>query len=223
MVSRKNNILVDSAKNESEVIEAIIFDLGNVLIDLDHKIAARRISMFSSKSAPEIYSLFFDSNLTELFEEGKISPLQFFLRVKEMLELKIEYAEFVPIWNEIFFVTRRNIYVYNLARRLKANYRLALLSNINILHFEYLKKKFPIFDVFHHIIASYEIGAVKPKPLIYQKALKILDVPGERVFYTDDRKELIESAEALGIKAAVFKDPKQLEKDLLNSGIILDS
>jgi len=204
---------------DNNKIKAIIFDLGNVLVDFNHKRAAERISKFTDKSPQEIFNLFFDSELTGLFEEGRISPQEFFLKVKEMLNLKLDYDGFVPIWNGIFFLTEKNLAVYNLAKQLKNCYKLALLSNINILHFDYLKKKFPVFDAFHNIITSYEVGFRKPHPLIYKKTLSVLEASPNQVFYTDDRPELAESAKELGIRGFVFRGIEQLKKDLINSGI----
>jgi putative hydrolase of the HAD superfamily len=201
-------------------IKAIIFDLGGVLIDFDHTLAAKRISKFTHKSPEEIYELFFDSKLTGDFEEGKVSPRDFFQGVKEKLSLGLDFTQFVPIWNEIFFLTDKNHKVYNLACALKNKYRLALLSNINVLHYEYLRRNFSFFDAFDKLITSCELGFRKPHPLIYEKALRILGVLPEEVFYTDDRKELVESAKELGIKAVVFKDVEQLKGDLLEAGIV---
>src|SRR3989338_4529876 len=96
-------------------IKGIIFDLGNVLLDFNHMIAAEKLSGFTDKSGKEIYDLFFDSQKTQLFEEGKISASEFFKGVKEELNLKIHYQEFVPIWDEIFYFTDKNLQVYNLA------------------------------------------------------------------------------------------------------------
>lgn len=203
-------------------IKAIIFDLGNVLIDFDHKRAAAGIAKFTEKSGQEIYDLFFDSQSTCLFEEGRILPQEFFLKVREMLNLKIDYATFLTIWNEIFFFTEKNLKVYNLARCLKSNYKVALLSNINILHFEYIKRTFPIFDAFHNIITSFEVGFRKPHPLIYQEALKLLGAPPQNVFYTDDRIDLVESASLLGIRSFVFLGIEQLERNLLENSVVIN-
>jgi putative hydrolase of the HAD superfamily len=204
---------------DNNKINVIIFDLGNVLVDFNHRIAADRISKFTEKSPDEIFNIFFDSELTGLFEEGKISPKDFFSKIKDMLNLELDYDAFLPIWNEIFFLTKENLAVYNLAKQLKNNYKIALLSNINILHFDYLKEKFPVFDAFHNIIASYEVGARKPHPLIYKKTLDILESLPRQVFYTDDRPELAQSAKELGIRGFVFRGIEQLKEDLVNSGV----
>lgn len=200
-------------------IRAVIFDLGRVLIDFDHFQAARRISGFCDKKEDEIFQMFFDSPLTVSFGEGKISPLDFFAQVKKALDLKLDYAAFVPIWNEIFFLTEENKKVYHLAKKLRENYRVALLSNVNVLHFEFIKERFPILDAFHSIITSFEAGVGKPHPLIYRKALDALAVSAGDAFYTDDRAELVEESRKLGIRGFVFTGVEQLIKDLLASGI----
>lgn len=202
-------------------IKAVIFDLGNVLVDFDHRIAARRISRFCDKSAEEIYKLFFDSRLTGLFEEGKVSPEDFFRQVKETLNLNLDYDNFLFVWNEVFFLTARNRQVYELAKALRGRYKTALISNANVLHYEHVKKYFPILDAFDHISVSYEIGVRKPDPLIYQKTMEALGVSADEVFYTDDREDLIQEAKSLGIHAFLFKDALRLSQDLRDSGVDL--
>lgn len=208
--------------NEENHIRAVIFDLGNVLINFDHRIAAKKISEFTKKDPQEIYSLFFDSGLTALFEEGKISPQDFFLKVKEALGASLSYEQFLSIWNRIFFLTKENQAVHDLAGGLASRYRVALLSNINILHFEYLKKNFSIFDPFRYVITSFEAGFRKPDPLIYRQALEKINVLPQEAFYTDDRPELIAGASRLGIQGFVFRGIEQLKKDLMDLGVKLD-
>ncbi len=200
-------------------IKAIIFDLGRVLIDFDYTIAAKKIFQFSNKSPEEVFDLFFDSGLTALFEQGKISADKFFAEVKEMIGLNLDYNSFLPIWNEIFYLNPKNQEVYRLAKALSQKYKMALLTNINILHFGYLKENFPIFDAFHYIIPSFELGFTKPDRKIYLKTLDILGVAPQEAFYTDDRIELIEKAQELGIRAFHFQGIDKLKDDLQNAGI----
>ncbi|HTY45271.1 MAG TPA: HAD family phosphatase [Patescibacteria group bacterium] len=202
-------------------IKAVIFDLGRVLVDFDHTIAARRMAAYTAKDPGEIFAMFFDSELTGSFEEGKIAPREFFERVMELLRCNLTYEQFLPIWNEIFFLTDTNRAVYALASGLKQRFKVALVSNINRLHFEYLKDHFPIFDCFHCIVASYEVGVRKPDPKIYEQALKSLGVLPQETFYTDDRQELIAGASRLGIRSFVFRDIARLKKDMRANGIAL--
>jgi len=200
-------------------IKVILFDLGRVLIDFDHKRAAGRISAFCSKTPLEIYNLFFDSQVTLAFEAGKITPEEFYSRVKDMLNLNLSFNSFSSIWNDIFFLTPHNRSVFKLVNSLRSHYKTALLSNINTLHYEYLKKNFPVFGVFDNIFLSFELGLIKPDKEIYKKVIYKLNVHPEEIFYTDDRPELVESANSLGLRGYVFANFGQLMNDIQSAGI----
>jgi len=205
-------------------IKAAIFDLGNVLVDVDAKLAAVRVSRFAKKSPQEIYGLFFESQLTKDFEEGKISPEDLFLKVKSLLDLRASYEEFLTIWNQIFFVSENNRKVAELVIRLSADYRLAMVTNTNILHYNYLIRELPgLFTPFHHIITSFEAGARKPEPAIYRRALSLLKADPEETFYTDDRAELVDAANRLGIRGSVFTGFEKLNADLAGEGVQTDA
>ncbi|MDD5347161.1 MAG: HAD family phosphatase [Candidatus Omnitrophica bacterium] len=200
-------------------IKAVIFDLGRVLIDFDHRLSAQKISDLTGKSAEDVYRLFFDSRLIQRFEEGKLSADAFFREVKKLLGLEVAYDEFLPVWNRIFFLTEENKQVYALAKFLKKRYTVALLSNINCLHHAYLKETFPVFDAFHRIFTSYELGHIKPDPQIYCAVLAALAIQPHEAFYVDDRAELIEQAARLGIHSYIYKGVAQLKSDLASCGI----
>ena len=202
-------------------IKVILCDLGKVLVDFNHQIAAERISHFCVKSPQEIFKLFFDSSATNSFESGKISPLEFYNQVKEMLDLKLSYDSFVPIWNDMFFLSAKNRAVFGLVNNLRVNYKTAMLSNINILHYEYLKKNFPVFGVFDKVFLSFQLGSIKPDKKIYNLVIQDLGVSPQEIFYIDDRPELIESARSLGLASFVFADMPQLKRDLASVGIAL--
>jgi putative hydrolase of the HAD superfamily len=191
--------------------DAVICDLGNVLINFDHRIAVRKILAFTPKNEEDIYNLFFDSGLTELYEEGKISSDEFFHRVKEALELKIDYQAFLPVWNDIFFEVPLNLKMHEFLRTVKPKYKLCMISNLNESHFEFLKKKMGIFNIFDRLILSYEVGFRKPHPEIYKVALDFAKTVPSRMFYVDDRKDLVEAAGRLGIKGITFSDEEALE------------
>jgi len=210
-------------KNKAKEIKAVIFDLGNVLIGFDHTIAVKKILKHTPKKSRDIYDLFFDSDLTQEFEKGKTGTLEFFQQVKTALELKISYGEFLPIWNEIFFSKPES---EDFVGSLNSGIKLALLSNINQLHYEYIREEFSstigLFEP-DKIIPSFRTGFIKPDKEIYDLALKALDVPRESVVYVDDRLDLIEAALSYGIKSIQFKSAKELKQKFQDLGIIKDA
>ncbi|MDP2981595.1 MAG: HAD-IA family hydrolase [Candidatus Omnitrophota bacterium] len=192
--------------------EAVFSDLGNVLINFDHRIAVKKILALTPKKEEDIYQLFFDSGITKDYEEGKIGSLNFFKRVKESLELEIDYDMFLPIWNDIFFETPLNMRFQRFLKSVKGRYKLVMISNINEAHCEFLKKKMPIFGEFDKLILSYEVGFRKPSPEIYNAALRAVGAKNSDAFYIDDRADLIEAASGLGIKGMGFNGEESFKK-----------
>ena len=191
----------------------ILCDLGNCLVRFDHRIATRRILAFTDKDLDTIYQLFFDSALTKDYEEGRISSLDFFRRLKRRLNLgNLNFTIFKSIWNEIFF---DNEGMVELLRTLKKKYRLHMISNINELHYRYLLKKFPEhLRLFDKIFLSYEVGRRKPHRKIYLRAIQERGVKPQEVLYTDDRADLLKEAKKLGIQTVLFKNVEDFKKQL---------
>lgn len=209
-------------------IRTIIFDLGNVLVGFDHRIAVNRILRYTKKSAEEIYDLFFDSQITRDFEKGKLSPLDFFAKVKDTLGLNISWNEFLPIWNEIFFPkSDTEEFILSLGcpkdasdTKTHSNIKLVLLSNINKLHYDYVKNNFySAISLFDEVIPSYMTGFIKPEKEIYDLAFAHSGATLENSLYIDDRLDLVEAARSYGIKSIRFQNIQQLKQEFQNLGI----
>src|SRR6185437_8830122 len=82
---------------------------------------------------------------------------------------------------------------------LARNRRLVLLSNTNAIHFEMIRENYPLLRHFHAYVLSYEVGAMKPLPLIYQRAIAAAGCLPEECFFTDDIPDYVEAARAQGI------------------------
>ena len=195
----------------------IIFDLGNTLIRFDHGISAKKFANLFHLDSEEVRKLFFDSELTKIFEKGQISPKDFHARITKHLGVKISFKDFVSIWNDIFWIDEGSCAI---ARRLKKDYKLFLLSNISRLHYEYIVKKFDILKIFDEIILSFAVGAIKPEKRIFEDAVKRAGGDKAAVLYIDDREDLIKEAAAFGIDSIKYQDSGKLEKDLMERGVI---
>jgi len=196
---------------------AIIFDLGKVLIDFDFQRAYRTLESLCPYPAAEIPKRLAATNLIERFETGLVEPRDFVEQFSGILDLPLDYDRFCRIWSGIFTVT---LIPESMLEGLAARYRLLLLSNTNALHFEMLRRNYgPMLGHFHHLILSYEVHAMKPRPEIFQAAVERAGCrPGE-CFYTDDIAAYIEAARQMGIDAVQFESSEQLERDLRQRGI----
>lgn len=195
----------------------IIFDLGNTLIRFDHSISAKKFANLFHLDTEEVRKLFFDSKLTQAFERGQISSKDFYARITGHLGVKIPFKDFVSIWNDIFWLDEGSCAI---ARRLKKDYKLFLLSNISRLHYEYIVKKFDILKIFDEIIVSFAVGAIKPEQRIFEDAVRRAGGDKSAVLYIDDREDLIREATAFGIESIKYEGSGKLEKDLKERGIV---
>jgi len=195
----------------------IVFDLGNTLIRFDHNISAKKIANLCKLDSKKIYDAFFDSEITRAFEKGEISPKEFYRRASLLLGVKIPYKDFVAIWNDIFWEDKE---ACGLARRLKKNYRLFLLSNVNRLHFEHVERKFDIIKIFDEIILSYLVGATKPDRLIFEDVIRRAGGDREGLLYIDDREDLIKEALSMGIDSIKFEGAAKTREVMAEKGVI---
>ena len=198
--------------------KAILFDLGNVILDFDFTPAFRKLSGASRRPAEEIKAFFFASGLEVLYDGGKISSRQFYAHVKKELKHGLDYTEFKKIWNEIFTLNRE---IANLIERLRPHYRLVLISNTNAMHYEHARLKYPVLRHFDQKILSFKEKVRKPDERIYRKAIRACRAAAGEIFYIDDREDLTEAASALGLKTFTYKNNvKALTKKMKKAGIL---
>ena len=192
--------------------ELIIFDLGRVLVDFDFRKVIRSLKRYTKLSEKQIHQYFKQTPLWDAFERGTVEPKDFFLRLSNELHLnKLSFKEFTPLWNSIFSEKHDSVSVL---QRLRGRYRIALLSNVNIMHWEHLLETHDFIEWFDHPIASWEVGQRKPDLDIYRTTLHRAGVAPQHAVFIDDVETHVLAARSLGIQAYQFINARQLIKDL---------
>jgi HAD superfamily hydrolase (TIGR01509 family) len=206
------------------MIKLVVFDLGNVIVPFEHRqIVVKLLKKTRGKivcSPNEFFSFLFDTEngFVNLFDEGRISSLEFFVTVRDRYGLEMDFEEFKTIWNAIFW---DNPDVNEAIHFLKGKgFPVFLLSNTNELHFSYILKHFPIIHTLDEWILSFEVGAKKPQKRIFDVVLQKMDVKPEEVFFVDDINEYVEAARSYGFQGMVYKDPEGLWEGLRTTGIL---
>ena len=196
--------------------KAIIFDLGKVLVHFDFKRGYRELEGLCPYPAAEIPKRLGSTGLVARFETGLIQPHDFVEQLSRILDLHVDYARFCRIWSCIFAET---LVPESMLEGLAARYRLLLLSNTNAIHFEMIRQSYPMIRHFHHLILSYEVKAMKPRPEIFHAAVARAGCRPEECFFTDDMAEFVEGAQKVGIDAVQFRSAEQLAEELKSRGI----
>jgi len=199
------------------MISTIISDLGKVVLWFDNKVFYRKMMPYCSKSVDEIREIVHRSmEFIELFDQGALTPHEFYERAIGLLGARIGYDEFVPAYIDVF---ARNQPVIDLYKRLKGRYKLILLSNTDPLRFGFVREHFPDILFFDNYVLSYEVRALKPDPEIYRAALKKAGAPPASCVFIDDMEENIRAAAALGLNTVLYKPDTDLESALRALGI----
>jgi len=191
------------------MIRCVISDMGKVILHFDRRIFYEKIAGFCPYSKDEVEELTLQNfDIIISFNEGSISPEDFYRQVISKLKAEIGYDEFYAIYSDVFFL---NSPVLDIMKRLKSRYKLILLSNTDVMHFTFIKKKFPEILIFDDYILSYEVGAMKPDPRIYEEALKRTGFKPEECLFIDDMEENIKGAQKLGINVILMEPRTDLE------------
>jgi FMN phosphatase YigB (HAD superfamily) len=198
-------------------IKAVIFDLGRVIVPFDFNRGYVRLERLCGIPAAEIPGRIAPTGLVQLFESGGIEPRDFVRELSNLLKLDTSYENFCEIWSSIFLP--HTLIPEGMLSGIAQNYRLVLLSNTNAIHFAMIRENYPLLRHFHSFVLSYEVGAMKPLPLIYRRAIEKAGCLPEECFFTDDMPAYVEGARAQGIDAVQFESAAQIEAELRKRGV----
>ncbi|WP_434036568.1 HAD family hydrolase [Formosa sp. 4Alg 33] len=180
------------------MIKTIIFDFGDVFINLD-KVGALENALLNFKldSIPEDLT-----HINSLYEMGLMDTSEF-VEFYESSFPDVQSDKILEIWNSILkdFPHHRLEFLKALSESKK--YKLILLSNTNDLHIEFVKSYVPFFNEFQSYFdvfyLSHEINLRKPNPDIYEYVLKQNNLVAAETLFVDDLTENTIAAEKLGI------------------------
>jgi glucose-1-phosphatase len=186
--------------------EAVLFDLGGVIVDIDYQ---KPLKAFMNLGISGVEHLFLNGGPDSLFyryERGEVSSGVFFESLRNYAVSAISIDEIQAGWDSILV----NLPEHRLdfLNALRQQYPLYLLSNINDSHQLAFRKMVndvrPGYDfdsLFVKAYYSHELGMRKPEHRAFQHILKTHSIQPEKLLYIDDSEEHINSALELGISA----------------------
>lgn len=188
---------------QKEYIKNIIFDLGNVIINIDPELSAQAMSQLGFQDFDKSYSLLSQSNLFDSLEKGLISPDQFHNGINAELKTNVSSDEINKAWGAMLldFPVKRIKLLQILAKK----YRLFLLSNTNVIHFHQYNNDllnqfgFGLNSLFEKAYYSFEMGLRKPDPEIFEQVLEESNLNPFETLFIDDLDKNIDVAGRMGI------------------------
>lgn len=183
-----------------------IFDMGNVLIDIDFK---RVLGVWSNLSGAPLAHLMERFKMGEVFEQherGEISDELFAEQLCNEMGIALSFEQFSAGWQSIFIGLRAD--TIEVMKKLRdGGHRVVVLSNTNRLHLEHWPTHYPeIAQNTDAIYLSQELGMRKPDPAIFRYVLEKEGFSAQESVFFDDVADNINAASALGIQAILVTD-----------------
>lgn len=193
------------------IIKNIIFDLGNVILNIDINKSEIEFKKHGLENFDQLYSLVSQTKIFDYLETGKISPQEFYSQLRQVANLDLDDEIIKTCWNALIldFPPKR----IELLLALKKKYRIFLLSNTNAIHYEYYNANFikefgfTSFDeIFERAYYSHTIGFRKPDLQAFEFVLNDSKLKASETLFIDDNKANIEAAKQLGINTIWLPD-----------------
>ena len=190
--------------------DAIVFDLGGVILDLDFSRTVDSFTQLFARDASVLYTQMSQVPLFDRYERGETNSSEFRAQLGEFFELgrTIADAELDAAWNALLGgIPQAKL---RCLTRLAQGTRLFLLSNTNEIHIERFLLDYgarhestfgPWSGLFEQDYYSHRMGLRKPEPAIFARVLEEHGLNAGRTLFIDDNPFNVEAARALGMQA----------------------
>lgn len=203
---------------QSRKIEALLFDFGNVLVDIDFRRAFEVWARAAGVPSSGIARRFAFNAAYEAHELGELEAAEYYAAVREALSIDLSYEAFLAGWNAIFVQPRKGM--DRLLPSLAATMPLYLFSNTNALHHAYWSAEYrALLEHFSGVFCSHQIRARKPAAEAFRIVAEKIGLPPARIAFFDDLLENVEGARKAGMAGFHITSLPELRDALGGLGI----
>ena len=195
-------------------IDALLFDLGGVLIDVDYHKTIDAFAQLGVQNPSDLYNQFSQNQLFDQYEKGEVSSKFFIEQLKRLTKIDTIESDIVIAWNAMIgnFPTEKLDFIAELSQHNPC----FLLSNTNEIH---LKKAIEnlqktafknIDDLFIKCYYSHIIGKRKPEVETFKWVIDQMGMEANKVLFIDDSPQHIEGARKAGLQVIYYKEASDL-------------
>lgn len=200
------------------MIDTIIFDFGDIFINLDKQATIDGLERLGLSSWNEDLD-----QLNISFEKGQISRDAFLLGIQKQIP-NATIDEILMAWNAVLLDFP--LYRLEFLQLLSKKFRLFLLSNTDAIHIDHFEQREgasfygDFYQCFEKVYFSYEMGMRKPDAEIYTTLINRHELSPKRTLFVDDKKDNTDAAKALGLHVWNLQVGKEDVIELLDKKII---
>lgn len=184
----------------SEPVEALLVDLGGVVIGIDFGRCFERWADSASCSAEALAARFAFDAAYEAHERGALDTAAYWDHLRGSLSIEISDDALLEGWNDIYEGADQE--VLELLAGAASTWPLYGFTNTNAAHQSEWAHRFASeLSIFETIFVSSELGHRKPDREAFEVVVGTIGVPAARTLFFDDTEENVEGALAAGLQA----------------------
>lgn len=195
--------------SHSRDLRVVLFDLGRVLMHIDFDAFPNGLGLITPEQrAP------YDAPLKpfiRLYEEGKMTTEEFLDGLYAIFDCRFPQEQILESFNDI--IVEDNASIVPFVNEMRSLYDVAILSNTCACHWDKVRHLSSVVTLFPHVFTSFELGAMKPDPLVYTAVCSAFNVAPQQVLFIDDLAENVHGALRIGMHGIVFSSAAQLAQD----------
>lgn len=201
----------------SPLIQAVIFDMGGVLIRTEDPLPRQQAEARLGLAAGMAEQLVMNSPAGRQAQLGQITTAELWAWVQQ--ELQLDDDALAAFRHAFWAGDRLDEGLVDLIRTLKKSYQTALLSNFMDELLDVVTVRYPMADAFDLIMGSAYEGIMKPDAAIFARILARLERRPEEAVFIDDFAHNIEGARAVGMNAIHYTPELDVAGALAELGV----
>lgn len=194
-----------------EEIDAVVFDVGNVLLTYSPPKLLRDLVPEHEALWPALTERVFHSPYWPMLDRGLICSQE---AIAPMAARHPELLEPITIlmnnWIDLKDVIEEGVSALRLCR--EKGKRIYVLSNYNNKAFAHVRQKYDFFNLVDGFLISADVGLIKPDPAIFRRLLSDFSLDASRTLFIDDSPVNIEGALYCGLQALCYSRPGTLDE-----------
>jgi HAD superfamily hydrolase (TIGR01509 family) len=185
-------------------IEALLLDLGNVVIGIDFERCLRHWAGSAGRPVDDLRQRFAMDEAYERHERGQIDRREYYAHLRQVLEVGLSDDDLQAGWNDLY--TGVVSEVVPLLSRLDRP--LYAFTNTNATHHAAWSARYPeALQPFRRIFLSHAMGLRKPEAAAFRHVADEIGASTERILFLDDTAENVCGARAVGMPAVHVRGP----------------
>lgn len=193
--------------------QALLFDLGGVLIDIDFERVFKVWEPISKLSLEEIRTRFGFDQTYQQHERGEIGASEFYGHLSAVLQLEKDHPDIARGWDAIFVGEIAETTA--MVRAIRGSLPCYGFTNTNAAHMAVWSRLFPdVVNAFDKVFASHDIGLRKPEKAAFDHIANSISVPVKSILFFDDSLENINGANVAGLQTVHVRSPADVRQAL---------